>query len=122
MEHIHSFKSSFLFSLYAIFLFVSFLIQVNQNLWLYAYVTAIQVRGKTTKVRMMPIGGFSWKSYHEQIDSDDKTTFTTTGLLEQVNVSRDLINSDKITFTTTGLLEQVNVTRDRTDYLWYTTW
>jgi hypothetical protein len=24
-------------------------------------------------------------------------------------------------FTTVGLLEQINVTRDSTDYLWYTT-
>lgn len=28
---------------------------------------------------------------------------------------------DDSLFTTVGLLEQINVTRDRTDYLWYIT-
>jgi len=80
----------------------------------------IQVPGKTTKMKMARIGGFSWTSYNEQTDSDDESTFTTAGLLEHVIPKRDAYY-DKNTFTATGLLEQVNVTRDLTDYLWYTT-
>lgn len=50
-------------------------------------------------MEMAQIRGFSWKSYSEQTNFDDKDSFTTDGLLEQVNVTRDI-----------------------TDYLWYTTY
>ena len=43
-------------------------------------------------------GGFSWQAYTEE------------PALEFDN-----------TFTVSGLLEQINTTRDATDYLWYTT-
>lgn len=82
----------------------------------------LQIVAKTTQIKMEKVGGFSWSSYSEETDLDDKNTFTaTTGLLEQVaNVSRGLTDYKRNTFTVTGLLEQVNVTRDLTDYLWYT--
>jgi hypothetical protein len=32
-----------------------------------------------------------------------------------------LAAEDDSTFTVSGLLEQLNITRDTTDYLWYTT-
>ena len=52
-------------------------------------------------MEMLPTNGiFSWESYDEDISSlDDSST----------------------TFTTVGLLEQINVTRDASDYLWYMT-
>ncbi|XP_020269629.1 beta-galactosidase-like isoform X1 [Asparagus officinalis] len=80
-----------------------------------------RVRGNKVQMKMSRIGGFSWKSYKEQTYNDDKKAFMTSGLLEQVNMTKNFMESDKNTFTDTGLLEQVNVTRDRTDYLWYTT-
>ncbi|KAJ9564503.1 hypothetical protein OSB04_000469 [Centaurea solstitialis] len=42
---------------------------------------------------------FSWETYTEDVTKSDESSV----------------------FTTTGLLEQVNVTRDASDYLWYTT-
>jgi hypothetical protein len=51
-------------------------------------------------MEMLPTNGiFSWESYDEDISSLD----------------------DSSTFTTAGLLEQINVTRDASDYLWYMT-
>lgn len=47
---------------------------------------------------MDSVGGFSWASYNEDTNAIDEEAFTTD-----------------------GLLEQVNVTRDTTDYLWYMT-
>ena len=41
----------------------------------------------------------SWEKYDEEVES----------------------TVDNFLFTTVGLLEQINVTRDRTDYLWYIT-
>lgn len=49
-------------------------------------------------MKMDWIGGFSWESYNEDVNSYDDNSFTTV-----------------------GLLEQINITRDQTDYLWYTT-
>lgn len=43
-------------------------------------------------------GGFSWQAYN-----DETATY------------------GDISFTTAGLLEQINTTRDVTDYLWYMT-
>lgn len=57
-----------------------------------------QVGAQTTQMRMDPVGGFTWQSYNEEITSADDEAFSTD-----------------------GLLEQINVTRDNTDYLWYTT-
>lgn len=54
---------------------------------------------QTTQMKMESVGEFSWVSYN-----DDTNTY------------------DDDSFTTVGLLEQVNVTRDTTDYLWYTTY
>ncbi|RZR96368.1 hypothetical protein BHM03_00025391 [Ensete ventricosum] len=54
---------------------------------------------QTSRIRMDSVGGFSWASYNEDTNAIDEETFTTD-----------------------GLLEQVNVTRDTTDYLWYTTY
>lgn len=52
-------------------------------------------------MEMLPANAemFSWQSYFEDISSLD----------------------DSSTFTTQGLLEQINVTRDASDYLWYIT-
>ncbi|WOK98608.1 beta-galactosidase 2 isoform X1 [Canna indica] len=53
---------------------------------------------QTSQVKMDSIGGFTWVSYNEESHSIDEETFTTD-----------------------GLMEQINMTRDSTDYLWYTT-
>lgn len=57
-----------------------------------------RIRAKNAEIEMARIRGFLWNSYSEQIDSDDNMSFS--------NI---------------GLLEQVNVTKDVTDYLWYIT-
>ncbi|OAY79038.1 Beta-galactosidase 2 [Ananas comosus] len=54
---------------------------------------------QTSQMTMERAGGFSWQSFNEEITS-----------------------SNDESFTTVGLLEQINVTRDNTDYLWYTTY
>ncbi|CAL9057186.1 beta-galactosidase 2-like isoform X1 [Musa acuminata AAA Group] len=54
---------------------------------------------QTSQIRMDSVGGFSWASYNEDTNAIDEEAFTTD-----------------------GLLEQVNVTRDTTDYLWYMTY
>ncbi|XP_073008003.1 beta-galactosidase 2-like [Typha latifolia] len=54
---------------------------------------------QNSQMAMLSVGGFSWQSYNEDINSFDDESFTTV-----------------------GLLEQINVTRDSTDYLWYTTY
>ncbi|OAY71852.1 Beta-galactosidase 2 [Ananas comosus] len=58
-----------------------------------------RVGAQTSQMSMAAVGGFSWQSFNEEIDSLDDDSFTTV-----------------------GLLEQINVTRDTTDYLWYTTY
>lgn len=52
-------------------------------------------------MEMLPTNtkNFQWQSYLEDLSSLD----------------------DSSTFTTQGLLEQINVTRDTSDYLWYMT-
>lgn len=52
-------------------------------------------------MQMLPISAnmISWGTYNEDLTSLD----------------------DSSTFTTFGLLEQINVTRDASDYLWYIT-
>lgn len=58
-----------------------------------------QVGAQSAHMKMTPVdGGFSWEVYSEG-----------TAAFE-----------DNI-FTMTGLLEQINTTRDVTDYLWYMT-
>ncbi|KAM7529661.1 hypothetical protein LguiB_033071 [Lonicera macranthoides] len=54
-----------------------------------------------SKIEMLPsnAGIFSWETYNEELSSVDGGS----------------------TFTTFGLLEQINVTRDTSDYLWYLT-
>ncbi|EYU31167.1 hypothetical protein ABFS82_08G239400 [Erythranthe guttata] len=56
---------------------------------------------QTLREEMLPsnIEILSWETYNEDLSS----------------------SSDGTTFSTTGLLEQINVTRDTSDYLWYTT-
>ncbi|CBI17431.3 hypothetical protein VitviT2T_005599 [Vitis vinifera] len=56
---------------------------------------------QTAHMEMLPTNAemLSWESYDEDISSLD----------------------DSSTFTTLGLLEQINVTRDASDYLWYIT-
>lgn len=56
---------------------------------------------QTSQMEMLPVNSemLSWESYDEDISSLD----------------------DSSTFTTDGLLEQINVTRDTSDYLWYIT-
>lgn len=50
-------------------------------------------------MKMVPIGeGFSWESFNEEPASYDDNSITITGLLEQINTTRDV-----------------------TDYLWYST-
>ena len=58
----------------------------------------IQVGSQISQMKMEWAGGFTWQSYNEDINSLGEESFTTV-----------------------GLLEQINVTRDKTDYLWYTT-
>lgn len=53
---------------------------------------------QTTLMKMTSAGGYEWASYSEESNALDSGSFTTT-----------------------GLLEQVNMTRDSTDYLWYST-
>ncbi|KAL0282594.1 UNVERIFIED_CONTAM: Beta-galactosidase 3 [Sesamum angustifolium] len=56
---------------------------------------------QTSQMEMLPTNSeiFSWETYNEDLSSLD----------------------DSSTFSTVGLLEQINVTRDASDYLWYTT-
>ncbi|KAL0395530.1 UNVERIFIED_CONTAM: Beta-galactosidase 3 [Sesamum calycinum] len=56
---------------------------------------------QTSQMKMLPTNSeiFSWETYNEDLSSLD----------------------DSSTFSTVGLLEQINVTRDASDYLWYTT-
>ncbi|XP_011083163.1 beta-galactosidase 3 [Sesamum indicum] len=60
-----------------------------------------KVGGQTSQMEMRPTDTeiFSWETYNEDLSSSD----------------------DSSTFSTLGLLEQINVTRDSSDYLWYTT-
>lgn len=62
---------------------------------------SLQVGVQTAHMEMLPTNAEmqSWESYDEDISSLD----------------------DSSTFTTLGLLEQINVTRDASDYLWYIT-
>lgn len=62
---------------------------------------SLQVGVQTSHMEMLPANGemFSWESYDEDVSSLDESS----------------------TFTTSGLLEQINVTRDASDYLWYIT-
>lgn len=65
------------------------------------YCLKLQVGVQTSQLEMVPTNKevFSWETFNEDLTSMD----------------------DSSTFSTTGLLEQINVTRDSTDYLWYTT-
>ncbi|KAK3026534.1 hypothetical protein RJ639_041831, partial [Escallonia herrerae] len=56
---------------------------------------------QSSQMEMLPSNAemFSWETYNEDLSSID----------------------DSSTFTTFGLLEQINVTRDASDYLWYIT-
>ncbi|KAK7309321.1 hypothetical protein RJT34_05949 [Clitoria ternatea] len=58
---------------------------------------------QTSQMQMLPTNTrmFSWESFDEDISSLD--------------------DSSLITMTASGLLEQINVTRDTSDYLWYIT-
>uniref|UniRef100_A0A0D3EQH4 Beta-galactosidase n=1 Tax=Oryza barthii TaxID=65489 RepID=A0A0D3EQH4_9ORYZ len=58
-----------------------------------------RVGSQISQMKMEWAGGFAWQSYNEEINSFGEDPFTTV-----------------------GLLEQINVTRDNTDYLWYTTY
>jgi hypothetical protein len=59
----------------------------------------LQVGNQISQMKMEWVGGLMWQSYNEEINS----------------------LSEEESFTTVGLLEQINMTRDNTDYLWYTT-
>ena len=51
------------------------------------------------KMTRVPIhGGLSWKAFNDETTSTDDSSFTVSGLLEQINTTRDL-----------------------SDYLWYST-
>ncbi|KAL8127135.1 hypothetical protein AgCh_014162 [Apium graveolens] len=60
-----------------------------------------KVKSQTSRIQMLPTSSFlhSWQTFDEDIMSLSKSS----------------------TFTVTGLLEQLNVTRDNSDYLWYMT-
>ncbi|XAR73820.1 Beta-galactosidase [Bertholletia excelsa] len=60
-----------------------------------------KVRVQTSQMEMVPSNSqmLSWETYNEDVSSLD----------------------DRSTFSSFGLLEQINVTRDTTDYLWYIT-
>jgi DNA polymerase III psi subunit len=55
---------------------------------------------QTSQMQMLPTNSerFSWESFEEDTSSSSATTITAS-----------------------GLLEQINVTRDTSDYLWYIT-
>ncbi|MCI21356.1 beta-galactosidase 1-like, partial [Trifolium medium] len=56
-------------------------------------------QSSTMKMSPVPIhGGLSWKAFNEETTTTDDSSFTVTGLLEQINATRDL-----------------------SDYLWYST-
>ncbi|XP_023003076.1 beta-galactosidase 3 [Cucurbita maxima] len=57
---------------------------------------------QTSQLEMLPTNSpvFLWESYNEDISAEDDSTAT---------------------MTTSGLLEQINVTKDTSDYLWYIT-
>ncbi|XP_044484003.1 beta-galactosidase 1-like [Mangifera indica] len=60
-----------------------------------------RVGAQSSMMKMTPVpmhGGFYWQSFNEEPASYDDSSFTVTGLLEQINTTRDL-----------------------SDYLWYTT-
>lgn len=77
--------------------------QVPRNLSLTVrfYFSAPQVGVQTSHMEMQPTksGMFSWETFNEDLSSLEESS----------------------TFSATGLLEQINVTRDASDYLWYTT-
>ncbi|KAL8144307.1 hypothetical protein V2J09_017339 [Rumex salicifolius] len=58
-----------------------------------------KVGAQTSHMAMLPSNTriFSWNSYYEEIDTPN----------------------DRSTFSSMGLLDQINVTRDTSDYLWY---
>lgn len=60
-----------------------------------------KVVSQTSRMQMVPTGTslHSWETYHEDIS----------------------MSADGSTLTSVGLLEQINVTRDLSDYLWYST-
>ncbi|CAI9753764.1 unnamed protein product [Fraxinus pennsylvanica] len=59
-----------------------------------------RVGAQSAQMKMTPVGSeFSWQSYNEETAPSYEDN----------------------SFTTIGLLEQINTTRDQTDYLWYTT-
>ncbi|KAH0744710.1 hypothetical protein KY290_032703, partial [Solanum tuberosum] len=59
-----------------------------------------RISSQSSQMKMTPIGGgLSWESYTEETPSAD----------------------DSDTLSTSGLWEQINVTRDSSDYLWYIT-
>nr|XP_010910613.2 beta-galactosidase [Elaeis guineensis] len=58
-----------------------------------------RVGAQSSQMKMELVGGFSWESYNEDINSLDSDAFT-----------KD------------GLVEQISMTWDRSDYLWYTTY
>ena len=72
---------------------------VSKTLWI--SLDWFQVGVQTSQMEMLPTStpNFQWQSYLEDLSSLD----------------------DSSTFTTQGLLEQINVTRDTSDYLWYMT-
>uniref|UniRef100_A0A5B7A6C7 Beta-galactosidase n=2 Tax=Davidia involucrata TaxID=16924 RepID=A0A5B7A6C7_DAVIN len=58
-----------------------------------------RVGAQSAQMKMTPVNrGFSWQSYNEETASFDDNSFTTVGLLEQINTTRDV-----------------------SDYLWYMT-
>uniref|UniRef100_A0A5B7A4Z4 Beta-galactosidase n=1 Tax=Davidia involucrata TaxID=16924 RepID=A0A5B7A4Z4_DAVIN len=58
-----------------------------------------RVGAQSAQMKMTPVNrGFSWQSYNEETASYDDNSFTTVGLLEQINTTRDV-----------------------SDYLWYMT-
>lgn len=71
---------------------------INKNLINMSFLT--KVGAQSGQMKMTPVGTeFSWQSYNEETAASYEDN----------------------SFTTVGLLEQINTTRDRTDYLWYTT-
>ncbi|OIW09005.1 hypothetical protein TanjilG_05981 [Lupinus angustifolius] len=75
---------------------ISILPDCNHTVYNTARIGSQSARMKMTRV---PIhGGLSWQAFNEETASTDDSTFTMT-----------------------GLLEQLNTTRDSSDYLWYST-
>ena len=84
--------------------YVIWLVYFKTNILVYCclrFENFVQIGVQSTRMTMLPTNAemFSWQMYTEDLTTSDQDSG----------------------FSTYGLLDQVNVTRDASDYLWYTT-